>query len=145
MLDSLESGSSEASARLDEELKLKIVKAMEKAFKHFDTDHSNTIDIEEFVEVLRALGQDLTTKEVRSILKKTSRSTEVLHFEEFEKAVYPFLREKISQSSKVSEAALKTTFQVSKSHQLLTAQSIDIDRMTLGQITLRVACHTGYR
>ena len=103
---------SDASARLDAELKVKITKAMEKAFKHFDTDRSNTIDVEEFIEVLRALGQDLSSKEVKSILKKASRNSEVLHFEDFERAVFPFLREKLYQSAKVSEPMLRTTFQV---------------------------------
>jgi Ca2+-binding EF-hand superfamily protein len=103
---------SEASARLDAELKAKIMRAMEKAFRHFDTDHSNTIDVEEFVEVLRALGQDLSTKEVKGILKKSSRNSEVLHFEDFERAVYPYLRERIAQSAKISENMLRTTFQV---------------------------------
>lgn len=90
------------------------VQAMEKAFKHFDQDHSGTIDADELVEVLRALGQDLSGKEIKSILKKASKNGEVLHFEDFERAVYPFLRERIEQSTRISEAALKSTFQVTR-------------------------------
>jgi len=70
-------GPSEASSRLDEELKLKIKRAMEKAFKHFDTDHSNTIDVDEFAEVLRSLGQDMTSREIKNILKRMGRHAEV--------------------------------------------------------------------
>lgn len=68
---------SEATARLDAELQGRIKKAMEKAFKHFDVDHSNTIDVDEFGEVLRALGQDLSAKETKAILKKIGRNSEV--------------------------------------------------------------------
>lgn len=40
----------------------------------------------------------------------------MLHFEDFERAVYPFLREKIEQSTRISEAALRTTFQVASTY-----------------------------
>jgi hypothetical protein len=63
--------------------------------RYYDTDHSNTIDTDELVDVLRALGQDLTMKEVKQILKKEKIRGEVLHFEEFERAVFPYLRERV--------------------------------------------------
>lgn len=39
-------------------------------------------------------------------------SLQVVHYEDFERAVYPFLREKILESQKISEAILHNTFKV---------------------------------
>ena len=39
---------------------------------------------------------------------------QVVHFEDFERAVYPFLRQKIIESQKISEAVLHNTFKVGR-------------------------------
>jgi len=43
-------------------------------------------------------------------------TSQVVHFEDFERAVYPFLRQKIIDSQKISEAVMHNTFKVSNHH-----------------------------
>ncbi|CAN0455609.1 unnamed protein product [Discosporangium mesarthrocarpum] len=87
------------------------MKALEKAFSFYDEDNSNTIDTSDLQTILRALGQDPTKKELKTLMRKadTDRSG-VLQFDEFQAAMMPFLLERV-MSKQLTEGEMRGLFE----------------------------------
>lgn len=57
---------------MPDKIRSKLLETVERAFAFYDEDNTNSIDASEVVNILRALGHDLTRGESRALLRKAN-------------------------------------------------------------------------
>ncbi|CAN0291113.1 unnamed protein product, partial [Hapterophycus canaliculatus] len=88
----------------------KLLETVERAFAFYDEDNANSIDATEVVNILRALGHDLTRGESRALLRKANVDRNgTVEFEGFQEAVMPFLLER-AHSKRRTEGEMRAMF-----------------------------------
>ncbi len=103
-------GKTDRQAWVDKEIYQIFIRALEKAFMFYDEDNSNTIEVMEIGNILRALGQDPTQKDVRALVRHADKDRNgVLSFNEFKDAVMPFIMEKVA-TRRLTDAEVHATF-----------------------------------
>ncbi len=103
-------GMMDRQAWVDEEIYQIFIRALEKAFMFYDEDNSNTIEVMEIGNILRALGHDPTPKDVRALVRRADKDRNgVLSFDEFKDAVMPFIMNKMAQR-RLTDAEVHATF-----------------------------------
>eukprot|EP00903_Cladosiphon_okamuranus_P008645 g8289.t1 len=106
----LGAGRGGSAGTLDEQIRSSLLEAVERAFAFYDEDNSNSIDATEVVNILRALGHDLTRGESRALLRKANVDRNGgVQFEGFQEAVMPFLLER-ARSKKLTEGEMRAMF-----------------------------------
>ncbi len=97
-------------AWVDKEVYQIFTRALEKAFMFYDEDNSNTIEVVEIGNILRALGQDPTQKDVRALVRHADKDRNgILSFDEFKDAVMPFIMERMVKR-RLTDAEVRATF-----------------------------------
>jgi Ca2+-binding EF-hand superfamily protein len=80
------------------------------AFVFYDADQSNTINAAELRNILNAMGEDPSRKEMKAIMRKADADRNgVLQFDEFYQAVMPYLMQRATTKT-ISESELQSLF-----------------------------------
>lgn len=103
-------GGTSSQVIVDGEVYRSVVRGLEKAFSFFDDDNSNSVSVREMENILRALGQDPSRKEIKALMRRADKDRNgSLQFEEFQEAVMPYVMDRVT-SRKPTDADLRATF-----------------------------------